>query len=124
VADTAYPEHEKLAKVADESQAIGHFLDIGCPQLGLVLYERYEAICTCKQCSTHETKGVVGVHCEADRVEKGQAIYVRWRPAIKSIQAILAEYFGIDQDRLSEEKDTMLAVMRAQTEGGEVERGE
>jgi hypothetical protein len=27
--DSHYPEHEKLAKVSDESQAIGEFLDLG-----------------------------------------------------------------------------------------------
>jgi predicted RNA-binding protein (virulence factor B family) len=29
-----YPEHDKLTKVVDESQAIGEFLDFGLPRAG------------------------------------------------------------------------------------------
>lgn len=32
-----YPEHDKLRKIADESQALGEFIDVGIPQMGLVL---------------------------------------------------------------------------------------
>jgi predicted RNA-binding protein (virulence factor B family) len=32
-----YPEHDKLAEVKDASHAIGAFLDMGLPELGLVL---------------------------------------------------------------------------------------
>ena len=40
-----YPEHEKLAKVKDKSQAIGEFLDYGLPQ-GYVLakYDKYDRL--------------------------------------------------------------------------------
>jgi hypothetical protein len=34
-----YPEHDKLTAVADESQAIGEFLDYGLAQQGLYLEE-------------------------------------------------------------------------------------
>lgn len=70
-----YPEHEKLHEIADESYAIGAFLDT----CGYTL-------------------------CESD----GN----RFRPTMKTIQTILAEYFDIDQNRLEQEKQRMLQDMR------------
>jgi len=35
-----YPEHDKLRAVNDQSQAIGEFLDLFLPKVGIVLMER------------------------------------------------------------------------------------
>lgn len=74
-----YPEHDKLAKVKDKSQAIGEFLDYGLPQ-GYVLakYDKYD----------------------------------RLYPIHDSIESLLAEHFGIDQDVLEDEKRQMLDKLR------------
>lgn len=50
----------------------------------------------------------MGIHlCEVDEETD------RWFPVHRSIQSILAEYFGTDQNRLDEEKRAMLEAMRA-----------
>jgi hypothetical protein len=76
-----YPEHEKLKKVSDKSQAIGEFLDTFLPQQGIVLMEHTE--------------------------------YGDYVPTHRSIQSLLAEFFGIDQKRIDAEKDAMLDAIRA-----------
>ena len=108
-----YPEHEKLAKISDESQAIGHFLDFGLAEQNLALYERFDEPCECHQCRVKDTTTVADIHCEADRIEDGQAIYIRYRPTMKTIKAILAKHFDIDQKKLDIEKDQMLAAIRS-----------
>lgn len=79
-----YPEHEKLAKIAEESQAIGEFLDYTLPGMGLTL-------------------------CERDDESYSQP---RWFPTRRSIQSILAEAFGIDENALELEKRAMLDSIR------------
>jgi hypothetical protein len=37
-----YPEHEKLAEVSERSQAIGEFLDLALPSMGIHLCEADE----------------------------------------------------------------------------------
>jgi hypothetical protein len=76
-----FPEHEKLQAVADESQAVGEFLDIGLAQQGLVLAEY------------HEGSGLL-------------------YPSHRTVEDVLASYFGIDRDRLEAEKRQMLEMLR------------
>jgi hypothetical protein len=78
-----YPEHAKLKAISDESNAIGAFLDFGLGGQQLVLAERSR---------TTPSKFV---------------------PTGRSIQDILARYFGIDQEALKHEKRQMLAEMTA-----------
>lgn len=77
-----YPEHDKLHAIKDQSQVIGEFLDLFLPSKGIVLMERFR-----------------------DRYED----YV---PTRRSIPSLLAEFFGIDQDKLDAEKKAMLEEMR------------
>jgi hypothetical protein len=78
-----YPEHDKLAKVKDRSQAIGEFLDTGGYELG------------------EWTGG--NRYCDDE-----------FTPVRKPINTILARYFGIDEDKLEEEKLQMLEELRKQ----------
>jgi hypothetical protein len=80
-----YPEHEKLCKVADLSQKIGEFLDFGLAKQSLVL-------------------------CEVDDESYTDT---RFYPTSKSIRAILADYFEIDQKKIDEEKERMLEALRS-----------
>ena len=79
-----YPEHQKLAKISDKSQAIGEFLE----WLG-----REYVICTWGS-----------VDDAFDR--EG------YRPARKSIEELLAEFFEIDRAVIETEKRAMLAALR------------
>jgi hypothetical protein len=81
-----HPEHDKLSDVLVESQAIGEFID-GLARLGLVL---------CEMPDSHFNR-----------------IGTRPVPTSRSIPAILAEWFGIDQDALEREKRSMIAAMGA-----------
>lgn len=77
-----YPEHEKVAKVKDQSQAIGAFLDAGGLGEGIVLA----------------------------RWEGRQGDYLD--PVHLNIEKVLAKYFGIDLDKLEAEKIQMLEELR------------
>ena len=76
-----YPEHEKLAKIKDESQSIGEFLS-------WLRQDRWI--------------------CELDEVKD------QFYPTRESIESLLAEYFGINQDKLEQEKRQILAELRKQ----------
>lgn len=105
-----YPEHEKLAKIAHESHAIGQFLDWlhggfeGSPNLTLCFYQKPTVA------SRFEDGGSLfdgkELKLNLDFVEPG------WTPARQTIQQLLAQYFGIDQERLDAEKEQMLHDIR------------
>lgn len=73
-----YPEHEKLAAIREQSQAIGEFLDLG----------RW-TLCELREWDDHS-------------------------PTMEpvNIQDALAEYFGIDQQKIEAEKREMLEALR------------
>ena len=73
------PECDKLAKVKDKSQIIGEFLDHIMNVEGLSICESVD-----------------------DHYESG------WVPLNKSIEQILAAYFGIDLDKVEQEKRAIL----------------
>lgn len=81
-----YPEHEKMGKIADKSQAIGEFLEWATAERGLHLaeYRTFE---------------------DADR----EVLTVVYTP----VQELLAEFFGIDLTAIEREKRAMLDAMRA-----------
>lgn len=81
-----YPEHEKLAKISDKSQLVGEFLEEWCTTKGYTLCEWLD---------------------DADFSAVGGYFPVR-----KRTDAILADYFGIDLDKIEAEKRQMLDVMR------------
>jgi hypothetical protein len=114
-----YPEHEKLAILRDESQAIGEFLDYGLPRLGngMAIYERTFTDCECRACRKL-TRGTM--HSEDElatgKYENGRMIepvkHERWLPTTRSIPSMLAEHFEIDQKALNREKEAMLDEQR------------
>lgn len=90
-----YPEHDKLEAIKAESQALGEFLDIALPRMGLRLAE----------------------YVKFDEYDLPQLV-----PARKTITEILAEHFGIDRDVLEDEKRSMLEAIR-NAQPKTVERG-
>jgi hypothetical protein len=84
MAQVTYPEHDKLAKVTDHSQAIGEFLDW-----------------------LQNERGVTLAHYD-DNYIQGDVL----TPIFRSIEDWLAIYFDIDRNRLEEEKREMLRLQR------------
>lgn len=80
---TQYPEHEKQRKILEQSQVIGEFLDSCGYQLGVW------------------------------RSGRKRSMDDEFYPAHLPISTILAEYFGIDLDKIEAEKREMLAETRA-----------
>jgi hypothetical protein len=113
VSNDLYPEHEKLAAISDQSQTIGEFLDFGLGKLDLVLYERIVRDCECKGCKRGEQDGW---HTESELAARvdGKVQITEYQPTRKTIKAILAEHFGIDQDAIDREKEEMLKRMRGE----------
>lgn len=81
-----YPEHEKLLQVQDKSQAIGEFLD---------WLQNEEKVTLCKLGKPF-----------------GEDAITYYTPIHESIDWLLAKYFGIDLDLLSQEKAKMLERIR------------
>lgn len=108
-----YPEHEKQAAVLEQSQAIGEFLDNGLPTMGLVLYQKITRPCEadhkCSRSRWHSDE-------ELATIVDGRVQIEEWWPTHRSIQSILAEYFGIDLDKIEAEKRQMLDELRAMNE--------
>ena len=80
-----YPEHEKLQKISDHSQLIGEFLEWLLLERGLVICQGYD-----------------GPNEWPDRP------YV---PFDQPFDVLLAEYFSINQEVVSREKEEMLAQL-------------
>lgn len=85
-----WPEHQKLRKVADKSQAIGEFVE-------WLVSEKQIFLCK-EHLFEDASKPVLG-------------------PVFVPIQDLLAEFFGIDQKVLEEEKRDMLDRIRS-SDGG------
>ncbi len=80
-----YPEHDKLREISDKSQIIGEFLD----------WMSYE-------------KHIVRARWGED--EDGDDVLLVDN---ESIEGLLAEFFGIDRDKIEAEKLAMLETLRA-----------
>lgn len=110
----AYPEHEKLREVRDVSQAIGEFLDFGLPRMGMAIYQKITRPCECSWCE----RGVAHRSAwhsdeEKETMVDGVVQVTDWQPTHRTIQAILADYFGIDQDKVDAEKEAMFEALRS-----------
>jgi len=92
---TATPEHEKLHKVQEKSQAIGEFLE------WLTEEKRYSI---CQYVNT-----IGEVDCEGEEIRFPVKGYL---PILERIEQLLAEYFDIDLDKLELEKRAMLDELR------------
>ncbi len=89
-----YPECEKLQSVSEESQRIGFFLEWLKNQYSLCVWQEGR-------------KDYFGDDPE-DYIYSPEGYY----PDRKSIEAILAEYFQIDMDKVNEEREQILRDIR------------
>lgn len=89
-----YPEHDKLAAVKDETQAAGEFIEWLNGQ-GIFLAKTY-------------------MFTKDDQVtdDPAQERYERTGVVAKSLITLLAEWSGIDQNKIEAEKRQMLATIR------------
>lgn len=92
-----YPEHDKLQALEGRNQIIGEFLEW--------LMSREYVI------------GAYHKHSDGCR-ENGKQVcgYSDWDPQLvpinKPIEVLLADYFGIDRDKLESENRALLATLR------------
>lgn len=113
---TLYPEHDKLAKVKDDSQAIGEFLDFGLPRLGggMTIYEELTVDCECGACSLGRgDRSRFHTDEEIATAVDGVVKVKRMFPTMRTIPSMLAEYFSIDEQAIETEKRAMLQALRA-----------
>jgi hypothetical protein len=96
-----YPEHAKLTKVKDKSQAIGEFLEFGLP-FGVTL-AHWVKYCP-RELEGRCEGGDECTHTTDSELVAGAGV---------SIQSMLARYFDIDEKKLDEEKRAMLEEVRA-----------
>jgi len=115
---STYPQHEKLAEVKDQSQAIGVFLEFS----GYRLCTVEEHVVDESRCLSQEHYRSTGwLHdwhpsedcLDCDGKDWIQEKAVGLVETAKSIQEILAEHFGIDYTALMAEKDAMLEACRS-----------
>lgn len=103
-----YPEHEKLAAVSDDSQTVGEFLDT----CGFTL---------CRVVPKGNNGEPRFIDEDGKPTDTG-GMSRDWNPAyeswndhyspVGSIEAVLADYFGIDRAALEREKRAMLEAIR------------
>lgn len=91
----AYPEHDKLGEIRDQSQAIGQFLESGPYVLAQYL-----------DCDDYHLTRNGANFCD----EGSHLVLVD-----KSINEVLAEHFGIDLAVLEAEKRAMLEQIRSRS---------
>ena len=89
-----YPEHTKQRAILQESQTLGEFLEEWLPSKGYLLAEYGKGDPTVSN-SVYE-KG----HPE------------RLYPVQRNIQGLLAEFFGIDLDKIEAENRAMIEALR------------
>lgn len=96
---STYPEHDKLAEVKEDSQTIGYFLDWLQSKATIAKYEDDIEIMT----------------TDGEMVVNGDPMLMphsRYSGGEVAINKLLADYYGIDYNKLMEEKDAMLAEIR------------
>ena len=100
---STYPEHEKLKKVQDKSQACGEFLEWLFGEKGYHLGEYHEHTDDCWLPGDNQT---------AARRMCGMGVQTLY-PAALNVRKLLAEFFEIDEEKLEAEKRAMLDELRA-----------
>ena len=113
-----YPEHEKLAKVADVSQVCGEFLDWVRARYALASAHIHTEQCYRAMMTVSDAFGTV---IERTRVRRtvpmcgfADSAYLPENP---STSDLLAEFFEIDGKKLEEEKRAMLEANKALEKG-------
>lgn len=98
----SYPEHEKLHKVIDKSQIIGEFIDWlhDKKEIAFVRWEEWEE----KIKPRRRPHGVL----ETVKVIK----HKKYVPVYTKVDTLLAEFFGIDQDKIEKEKLAMIKALK------------
>jgi hypothetical protein len=103
-----YPEHAKLAALAGRNQEIGEFIEwLDAAGYVLARWRPYH----CLKCGEPWDSEAGPVRCGSCGVmwsRSGDQLLGEHRP----IEVLLAEYFGIDLDRLEAEKRRMLEAIR------------
>lgn len=121
---SAYPEHDKLAKVDGESQVIGAFLDWLTNEHGAFLcrHHTHDDACDCADPWYTRVQLADPLRCPTcDSIRRATRHHVCGmlemypNPIHRSIEDWLALYFDIDPGRLEEEKRAMLGTC----EGGQ-----
>lgn len=124
-----YPEHEKMTAVQEQSQAVGEFLEWlqtptehGGKGVSLHTWEEWEEDDTCLECAGTGKVGSVRRNSEGARLQDcpncdGTRLVSRpregWMPVGGSANKLLAEFFGIDLNKIEDEKRAMLDQIRA-----------
>ena len=108
--EVEYPEHEKLSKVKDDSQTIGYFLEWFFSE-----YDVYP-----KGVVTHFMEFTEGIKGVVDALA-GDEIPVEYPIRVcgddRTFNEILANHYGIDYDKLMDEKEEMYQSLRAAANG-------
>lgn len=115
-----YPEHTKLIRIGEISHAQGELLDWLAEQgVHLMRWFEHDELEPggCYRCGSHDEAGrqwcTKNKLCRLCRGEHNRTKGVQdWVPYGKTTRAILAEYHGIDLDKLEAEKRAMLAGLR------------
>lgn len=121
---SAFPEHDRLHAVVDQSQAIGEFLDWMLTEGWQI--EKHEQVTAEERCpgsgpyECREGKrlnfygNVLGICRYCGGTGKVEMTHTAVRPLDDAtIVRLLASYFEIDQNKLEAEKRAMLEAQRA-----------
>lgn len=121
-----YPEHEKLHAVAEQSQAMGEFLDLGpytlcefvkagsnkeplyvwTPKWADPAYRRKRG----KRYKHPRFIDFLNGHAETNPDHESWGDH--YRPVMKPLTQVLADWFDIDLDKIEQEKREMLDKIR------------
>lgn len=96
-----YPEHNKLDAVHEKSQACGEFVNWLDEEKGLQCLELREIV----------IDGEMRVEKDGTKVPRTTPMWVLPQ---ENMQDMLAEFFGIDRDKLEAEKQAMLATIQGE----------
>jgi hypothetical protein len=124
--DTKYPEHEKLQPQVEFSQRCGEFVVWMNEEHGILLAkydERQDACRNCQHEDIHKPRrgsagwyycsfedDATGECCDCGRADFGNPNQLCQQN--RALNDLLAEFFGIDRNKLEEEKRQMLDEMR------------
>jgi hypothetical protein len=114
----AYPEHEKLSAVKDESQKLGEFLEWLKGRYVLAQVHSHDEGCLCDD-PFHEDADVrPGERCPCCGGSHRSLLcgYTEGDLMMAStpIRGVLADYFEIDLKKIEDEKRAMLAALRGE----------
>jgi len=105
-----YPEHDKLHKVADKSQAVGDFLE---------WLQNKKEVVLCKWKEWEEEEKCIPVRKPDGSLEETRMYaHKAHMPIYISTEKLLSEFFEIDLVKLETEKLTMIEVLRQSPGGG------